>query len=333
MSPSRLGRRSSSSLRAAALGALGAFTFGCSGVEAPPAGGPDAAATPGDREAPTVIGATPSAGAIGVADDATVTITFSEPMDAASVDAAYASADLPADQVTLRWSAAGDVLTITPAAPLAYATGVGVNPAAVPARRYALTIGAGAADRAGNPLAAPFALEFATKKRLTTGMPANAELTRVARSGVLLAVANPMWMGDNNTGETYQSFVTFDLSRLPAGIALERATLEAEQLAPSGNPYSMGALLADHVSYASAAVAPMTLPLASLGPFSTSATLEVKRLDVTGAVRDDLADRAARANRSQYRLRFALATNGNTATDTAVFAKDSLGLALVYLAD
>ncbi|MBK9036013.1 MAG: Ig-like domain-containing protein [Myxococcales bacterium] len=315
-----------------ALAALGLFAA-CGATEAPVEGDPDAATTPTDTEAPTVVSATPGADAVGVLADASIVITFSEPMDAPSVAAAYASPELPADQVSLSWNATGDVLTIVPAMPLAYATGVGVNPATVTAMRYAVTVGSAATDRAGNPLAAPFELGFTTKKRIRTAFAVVADLTRVARNGVLLAVANPLWMGDNNTGETYQSFVTFDLARLPSGIEVERAEIAASQLAPTGLPYSMGALLADHISYASAAVAPTTLPLASIGPFSTNATREVKRLDVTSQAREDLANWQVRGGRSQYRLRFAQATNGNASTDTAVFDKDSVSFEILYLAD
>lgn len=55
-------------------------------------------------------------------------------------------------------------------------------------------------------------------------------------------------------------------------------------------------------------------PLATLGAFSTSGATGWRSFEVTSAVASDL-ETASRAERSQYRLRFTIANNGDAATD------------------
>ena len=81
-------------------------------------------------------------------------------MDAASVEAAYASADLPIDTVTLSWNEDATKLTVTPNDKLEYAGGSA--PADVVAKTYAVTIGAGAMDVAQNPMGEDATLAFST---------------------------------------------------------------------------------------------------------------------------------------------------------------------------
>lgn len=305
----------------------------CGAVEPMPDLPPDAAIPSVDSVAPRVVSSTPAPSAIGVAADDVIVIEFSEAMDSRSVVAAYQSTDLPLSDVAVRWDARSERMTLSPMSPLAYAVGVGGDPSTVTARTYTLTIGAGATDVAGNPLEAPYTLVFSTKKRMRTTAPTVGDMTRVARAGVLLSEANPMWMGDNGSNETYQSFLTFDLQRVPLGFEIESAQIEGQQQAPTGVPYSMGAVMTDHITYAAVAQAPASLPLATVGPWSTDATLEAKQITVTDAVRDDAAQRQARGYRSQFRLRFEQPSNRNGNVDVAVFAKTSFALSIVYLAD
>jgi hypothetical protein len=113
-------------------------------------------------------------------------------------------------------------------------------------------------------------------------------------------------LGDGSPGDGWRGFVTFDLGPVPAGADVLEATLRILQFGVEGTPYADlgGAVLVDHVDvgatldggdYDRLAIAE------NIGTLSTDATLEVKSLAVTSAVRADLA--AART-RSGFRLRF-----------------------------
>jgi hypothetical protein len=75
------------------------------------------------------------------------------------------------------------------------------------------------------------------------------------------------------------------------------------------------------------------VPLADAGAISTDATTGIKSVDVTTQLADDLANHAARGERTQYRLEFTSATNSNDAADEARFSRSGIGLRLTYLID
>jgi hypothetical protein len=224
------------------------------------------------------------------------------------------------------------VLTISPDQPLAYAEGTGTDPSAVTPLTYSITIGAEAADLAGNPLGAPLELSFATKRHMTASFGHDPDLTKaVLDTSVLTGVS--LFIGDDDEGDRYHSYVTFNLATLPAGAEVAQAAFEGRQQAPYGMPYALGAVMAQHVSYSTmagiGAVQAMSLP----GEFSNNAELEIKTIDVTSQVRDDVQNRAARGDRSQYRLQIDQQTNGDPNYDTAIFTKNTFKLTVEYIAD
>jgi hypothetical protein len=306
--------------------------MGCGGVSDPSTIEPDP--DPADVTAPMVVSTTPAAGAAGVAADTKIVVVFSEPMDPATVEAAYASSDLPLESVSLNWNADLTELTITPDQELLYAEGIGTDPSAVTARTYSLSLGEGASDVNANRMAAPLQLAFATKKRMSAAAGLDDSLTRVRVGGTLLGISNDIWIGDNAVNSTYRSYISFDLSPLPSGIEIASAQFSARQLAPEGLPYgSLGAVMTHHVSFASLNDL-ANLPAISLpGTYSEDGTSESKSIDVTPQVADDIANRTARNSRSQYRLQIDVATNNNGVTDKAVFAKGTFEMNVVYLAD
>ncbi|HSD89524.1 MAG TPA: Ig-like domain-containing protein [Kofleriaceae bacterium] len=289
---------------------------------------------PTDVTAPMVVSTMPAANATGIGAGSKIVVVFSEPMDPATIEAAYASSDLPTASVSLNWNEDLTVLTITPSQELAYAEGIGTDPSAVTAKAYSLSIGSGAADLAGNRLAAPLELVFATKKRMSAVVSLDDSLTRVWLGGTLLSSSNDIWIGDNAVDNTYRSYITFDLAPLPTGIALESAQFSARQLAPVGLPYgSLGAVKTHHVSFATlnnlASLQAMSLP----GTYSEDGTAESKAMDVTAQVADDLLNRTVRGNHTQYRLQIDTPTNNNATTDKAIFAKGTFEMNVVYVAD
>jgi hypothetical protein len=103
-----------------------------------------------DTVPPTVLSSTPTASALGVAVDSTISLTFDQPLDPASFTAQAFS--LRQGSVLVPGAAAcqGDRVTFQPSAPLAYST------------LYQATLAAGLKDLAGNPMEKDFSWTFTT---------------------------------------------------------------------------------------------------------------------------------------------------------------------------
>lgn len=272
-----------------------------------------AGAPPPDSTPPTVVGLTPGDQATGVAQDATIVITFSEPMNRAATQSAYQSADLPAGDVTFSWNDPGTELTLTPSAPLQY-TAAG--------KVYALSLDGSATDLVGNALPG-FSSSFRTLRQLSATLGSTPALDGWVRSdGAVNTDGVALLAGDSGTVDnaTYRSYLSFDLGSL-TGVTVVSATLGAYQNSVTGTPYTgldVGSsdLRLDHVNYGGSLTSMDFDPTvyATLGDLSSSATLGVKSLAVLGALNADLA---AGRSRSQYRLRFAALTDGDGQADFA----------------
>jgi hypothetical protein len=127
--------------------------------------------------------------------------------------------------------------------------------------------------------------------------------------------------------------VTFDLGLLPDDIAIESAELSGMQAGTEGSPYGLlGALKAYHLTYSLMTDVNTVAALATIGNFSESGTIESKSIDVTANVMDDLANRNARNDYSQYRLQFDV-TAANGAYDRVIFTKSTFALNVAYIAN
>ncbi len=105
----------------------------------------------GDRTAPTVISTVPTNGATDVARTITVSATFSEPIDVATVDATtFTITPAGGTAVPITRTANGATVTGTPAQPLAFGT------------VHTARLTTGVEDLAGNPLSAPVEWTFTT---------------------------------------------------------------------------------------------------------------------------------------------------------------------------
>jgi len=105
-----------------------------------------------DSSAPTVLSESPSDSTQYVALRPTISVTFSEAMDQGSAETAVSSVPaLPTG--TFAWS--GNTMSYTPAAELSYSTG------------YAVTVGTGAKDLAGNPLARAYTWSWTTTAQVS----------------------------------------------------------------------------------------------------------------------------------------------------------------------
>jgi hypothetical protein len=113
---------------------------------------------------PTVAGIAPSKGATGVAPGANVSVTFSEAMDRAASEAAFALRTGGGAPVagTFSWNAASTVMTFDPSASLPVDA------------THDVTVARTATDASGLPLAAAFASSFSTDVPAVTAVdPAN----------------------------------------------------------------------------------------------------------------------------------------------------------------
>lgn len=288
----------------------------------------------GDTEAPELVSTSPEDGAVGVDALAPIAFRFSEPMDRASVEAAFVSASLPVEAVAFSWNETGDELTVMVDDGLAYAEG-DIDVAAL---AYDLSIGTTATDLAGNALAAPAETTFATLRHITHHVLPVPELVGYAYQGGSAAVGDlrvgDVILKDNSVAEL-RGFVTFDFTELPDDVTFESMTLRAPQLASFGDPDGLGALHAESIWYETLDVwaylyAPETAGAAltfdgSQAPLWTA--------DVMVPMLDDLANREARNNLSQFRLRYLGGADDDAVNDHVRLSAESMLVEVVYLAE
>jgi hypothetical protein len=304
-----------------------------------------------DTTAPTVVSVTPANNAIGVRADANIVVTFSERMNQAATQGAYNSGDVPS--ITFSWNAEGTVLTINPSTDLAY-SGAGLD------RIYHFSFNDSAKDSAGNALAAA-SYSFRTLRSLSITLPSQAALDGdvwddLSGVGGAITMSNSLTPGDSASfppAYNYISFLSFNLSGLPNDLdSISYAELGVYQSGVVGSPYtslSGGSAGSSHLRVAHANYGPSlghddynlsTFLNPDLGTdLSSDATLGWKHLrtpDLVAAVQEDVANRAARGNRSQYALYFPVATNSDRIGDYAILksgdsATDPPYLYLEYL--
>jgi len=129
-----------------------------------------------------------------------------------------------------------------------------------------------------------------------------------------------IWVGRNNVA-SFRGFVSFDLKSLPSNITIEKATIKMYQMGIVGKPYVIGGnVVVDHLNYGTSLESSDYDRVAikmHIGVLSNNDVLEVKNLEVTDSVRNDLY---YNRGRSQYRLRFATETvGGNSSGDITYF--------------
>ena len=112
-----------------------------------------------DTTPPTVTATIPSTGATGVDRDANVTATFSEPVDASSVNGTTFQLSGPGGSVTGVVTLSGQTATFNPSSPLAYST------------TYTARVTTGVEDLAGNNLASDRVWTFTTEPAPDTTPP------------------------------------------------------------------------------------------------------------------------------------------------------------------
>ncbi len=205
-----------------------------------------------DTTAPQIVAISPANSATGVPNTARITIEFSEPMDTASVEAAYGSSSegLKPAQVTFSWEDGDKKLVISPKAGLAY------SPNATPII-YSFALAGSAADKAGNSLGTTLVSSFSTLRTLTATLAGESIDGYIEDDGTgsytPYTGASPVFMGiqDSSGGMffCYRAFFSFPLSGLPQDMTeLTAADLQLYTKEYSDPNFSNAFLIA-HVDY------------------------------------------------------------------------------------
>ena len=260
-----------------------------------------------DTTPPTINSTVPGDTAVGVPRGTQIVVNFSEPMDINSAQTAFAITAPAGITGNFSWAAGNTQMVFTPSALFAYGTTV------------TWQVSTAARDAAGNYKTTLNSYVFYVIKSTTVNLPCvplldgytfnntTAGTTSVQAGASYIAVG---WYPP--TPLIYRGWTTYDLSVLPTNAtAITSATMYVQQYQVTGTVYgatALGSLLWRHVDYGpslDAADHTITqLPhTSSGGTLSTDATLGWKAAVVTLSLRDDLANRVARANRSQFLLR------------------------------
>ncbi|MBA3329920.1 MAG: Ig-like domain-containing protein, partial [Actinobacteria bacterium] len=189
---------------------------------------------PADTTKPTVTAKTPAAGATGIAAGANVTATFSEAMQAASISGStftLVKQGAPTTPVAaaVTYSASGNVATLNPDANLEAGAG------------YTATVkggAGGAADLAGNTLAADETWSFTVAAATPPPSPGGTVLFRVNAGGPSVA-GTPAWSEDSGAAPSpYVNTAAAGNSTAATGAAIDTS----HPSVPAGTP---AALFAD----------------------------------------------------------------------------------------
>lgn len=132
-----------------------------------------------------------------------------------------------------------------------------------------------------------------------------------------------------NVNLVTRGFVSFDLSSIPDGATVTKATLRLYQTKIIGDPYGAGgALKIDHLNFGNSlenADYALAALLANFSTLTNNAVVEWKDGDVTEQVKDDLNDNRTR---SQFRIHFTTENTGGELTGDFTYlesADDSEG--------
>ncbi|MBE2250700.1 MAG: Ig-like domain-containing protein [Myxococcus sp.] len=172
-----------------------------------------------DTTRPTIVSISPMDGGVGASTMEPMVVTFSEPMDPAATQSAFAISMPTGVTVSYSWSVDGTTMTATPSAPFAYGQAV---------RWQINTL---AADLAGNRLLTLQSFGFQVRRSTTT------TLTPITWGGTDVGVPTGMWVGDNAANQTYVAFLVYTL---PAALEVLSASFTATQSTPAGVPFSDG---------------------------------------------------------------------------------------------
>lgn len=263
-----------------------------------------------DTTPPTVSSVTPTSGTLGVERDAYAQVTFSEPMDVAATQGAYAC--MVGSTVVggnFSWFNRNMVMRFTPTSAFAYGTTV-----ACTVRGGA----SGARDVAGNRLVSTFTSTFRVLRYATVMVRGAASLDgTIFNSGSTQPYALYIYVGDTASNLAARGFFEFDLTAVPADVRrVTGATMNFYLYGIGGDLNAMGTPYVEHVNFGATldnsdyALSPLA---GSPAVFAT--TIGARLVWVTAWVQDDITNRVARGNRSEFRMRFPTEVTADGAPD------------------
>ena len=261
---------------------------------------------PADSVLPTVIATTPAPAAMAVSNNTTISLTFSEEMDQASVNAAIVVSPSASGIVT--WDPTGTLRTLS-------AKGLAAN------TQYTVTVGIGARDLAGNAIAAPMQRAFDVIKQGTLVLNPVAASDGYIRSDgpTVYPIYSTIHAGDFGSGVSLRSFLTFDLSPVPANTArITTAAIYVYQMQLKGNPAGTlgGNAKLERVNFGETLDA-ADMNVARYMGLNDSVDFLIGAADgwkanssIALGVWNDFQNRASRGNLTQFRLRYPTASTG-----------------------
>ncbi len=285
-----------------------------------------------DTTAPTVLNATPTNNAIGIARNASITVRFSEPMDKASAQTAFAITSPPGfNSGVFDWNAAGTEMTFNPDTDFPYGATVDWR------------VSTAAKDTSGNTLEANATASFRVIRINTVTINYDPPTSGTGQSPdywrqtyVFLGAA----VGDSggDPSFSFRLFLGFNLHSLPEDLTMiSLCRLKWYSHGQNGAPFSsLGRLLLERV-YIGEAIALSTLdstnPAARAqyespaldAPIIVPSSLVATNgtIDVTSWARLDWQERGSRGSkRSQFRLRFEN-PNDNDAANDLVYTEET----------
>lgn len=274
-----------------------------------------------DTTPPTVLNSTPGSGATGVERNASITVVFSEPMDKASAQTAFAiTSPTGFNAGVFDWNAAGTEMTFNPDAEFPYGTEV------------TWRVSTAAKDLSANTLATSDTRTFRVIRVTTVTIDFDPETSGSAtapdywRQSYLY---NFEEIGDWSSNQPIKLFLGFKLIALPEDLSrVTKSELKWNVSGQEGNPYNtLGNILLERV-YIGEKVALSTIdetnPRAKEQYESPaiSPTLNITNnvrsdlsVDVTPLVASAWSDRTNQSKRAQFRLRFENATDSDGQSD------------------
>lgn len=276
-----------------------------------------------DTMPPTILSSSPTYAAIGVARDAAITVTFSEPMDKASAQTAFAITSPPGfNSGVFDWNAAGTEMTFNPDTDFAYGTEV------------TWRVSTAAKDLSANTLENNVLSTFRAIRKTSAVLPYDDSTSNTIYSfGPDEFPRLRFFVGDDASNTTAtRTFFGFNLSGLPQDLTqITSAQLRLRITSAQGTPFSkLGNLLLESVSYGpmldrtTANYNTPTLGSALLVPSSIIGNEGF--FDVALFVKDDWANRNTRSNYSEFRLRFEVPNNTDSASDYVYFDRENSDL-------
>jgi hypothetical protein len=284
-----------------------------------------------DTTPPTLVDSSPSDGAIGAPREGSITLTFSEPMNKASVESAFFIAVSSTSIAgSFSWNPAGTQAVFDPNTDFAYGTTV----------QWSLTNGA--TDLAGNTLSS-------TSRTFRVVREFTAVLSRENGNQGLIYDINTSsnsatWpIGDDSQNKTFRAGTSFMLYALDSQLTrITGATLSWPYINSCGtncNPFlSLGSFVIEPIYYGDSFVPPNvwnTPPIGTPLRIDSENALGIDyfgycRVSVLPMVVDAWTNRASHSMRAQFRLRFETLTNNDSSADNLEIREPDLNLVITY---